>query len=107
MQINLSYLYTAFRRKLENLAKEKECEVAGEWMKSLVNHLYWCAMSTPSGNADEIKETWLSVSNHIHNVHDGHGEVFPSCEHGHLTGLERKKKWFKPSKHFNFARLRY
>ena len=107
MQINLSYLYIAFRRKIENLAKEKKCELAGEWMKSLVNHLYWCAMTTPSGNGDELKEKWLSVSNHIHNVHDEHGEVFPSCEQGHLTDLERKKKWFKPSKHSNFACLRY
>ena len=35
-----------FWKKVEKLAKQKDCELVGEWCKSMVNHLYWCAMST-------------------------------------------------------------
>ena len=35
--------------KMEALSKEKDSEVISEWMKSMVNHLYWSASSTPWG----------------------------------------------------------
>ena len=77
------------------MAKEKECELIREWMKSVINHLYWSAVSTPSGDGEKIKAKWLSLDNHIHNKHSGHGKVFPKCEHGRLPRRGRKK-WFKP-----------
>ena len=77
------------------MAKEKECELIREWMKSVINHLYWSAVSTPSGDGENIKAKWLSLDNHIHNKHSGHGKVFPKCEHGRLPRRGRKK-WFKP-----------
>ena len=89
----------AFRKKVEAVAKLKDCELVGQWRKSLVNHLYWCTVSTPSGNGDEIKAKWISMNNHIHNIHHGHGEIYPSCTHGPLTGRSRKKKWFKPGEY--------
>ena len=45
-----------------------------------------------------IKAKWLSLENHIHNKHSGHGDKFPKCAHARLTG---KRKWFKKSKHKN------
>ena len=67
-------------------------------MKSIINHLYWSAASTPDGNADEIREKWTSVNNHIHNVHRGHGKIFKKCAHPRLRGRQKRKKWFKPRK---------
>ena len=87
--------YTGLRKKMEKLAKEKDCELIGEWRKSVINHLYWSAISTPSGDGEEIKAKWLSLDNHIHNNHRGHGKIFPKCRHGRLPGRGRKK-WFKP-----------
>ena len=58
------------------MAKEKDCELIWEWMKSVINHLYWSAVSTPSGDGEEIKAKWLSLDNHSHNKHRGHGKVF-------------------------------
>ena len=54
--------------------------------------------SKPPGDGDMIKAKWLSLENHIHNKHSGHGDKFPKCAHARLTG---KRKWFKKSKHKN------
>lgn len=90
-----AHAHAAFRRKLEALAKEKECELVGVWIKSLVNHIYWSAVSTPSGDGSLIKAKWLSITNHIHNTHTGHSDLFPSCEHPPIPRRGRRKKWFK------------
>lgn len=55
---------------------------------------------------------WLSVLNHIINIHTGHGDLFPTCQHGTLEGRERHKKWLKAgisfSKHsFLFGQFFY
>ena len=43
------HLFIAFReKKVEAISKEKDCEIVGEWVKSTVNHLFWCAVSTSS-----------------------------------------------------------
>lgn len=89
---------TAFKKKVGALAKEKDCEIVGEWKKSLVNHLYWSAVSTPDGNGDLMKAKWMSVDNHIHNIHKGHSKEFPSCKHKTLRGKSKRKKWFKSRK---------
>lgn len=90
---------TALKKKLDALSKEKDCELVGEWKKSIINHLYWSAVSTPNGNGELIKAKWTSLDNHIHNKHKGHGKPFPKCAHKPLKRTERKKKWFKPRKH--------
>ncbi|KAJ8043860.1 hypothetical protein HOLleu_11148 [Holothuria leucospilota] len=58
--------------------------------------MYWVAASTPDGNGDMFAK-WLSVANHIQNVHDHDSQLFPKCLHGPLDEPERKKKWLKPS----------
>ena len=92
--------YSGLRKKMEKLAKEKDCGLIGEWMKSIINHLYWSAVSTQSGDGEEIKAKWLSLDNHIHNKHRGHGKVFPKCQHGRLP-RQGRKKWFKPRELIN------
>lgn len=44
----------ALKKKLQVIAKEKDCEIVGQWTKSLLNHLYWSAASTEDGNGDVI-----------------------------------------------------
>ena len=73
---------------MEALAKQKGCELVGEWQHILINHLYWCVVSTPINEREVIKAKWLSLGNHIHNQHSDHGELYPKCSHGELQGQE-------------------
>ena len=83
----------AFKKKVTALAKEKDCEIVGEWKKSLVNHLYWSAVSTPDGNGELIKAKWISLDNHIHNKHKKHGKIFTACQHKAIRkrGIEEEE----------------
>ncbi len=92
------YCIAALQKKLEKTSKLKDCDLIGEWNKSVINHLYWSAVSTPDGNGDLIKAKWMSVVNHVHNKHKGHGKNFPVCKHKKLGRRARKIKWFKPRK---------
>ena len=91
-------LFTGFRKKLEASAKLKNCEIIREWLRSIVNHLYWCVASTDE-DPEMIVAKWLSLENHIHNKHTRHqNKKFPRCVHKRLTASQRKKKWFKRRK---------
>ena len=87
------------KKKVDALAKVKECDAVGDWSKSLNNHVYWCASSTTDDEKELRAAKWNSVVNHIQGTHHSHSEIYPNCEHGQLDG-ERKKKWMKPSKSF-------
>nr|XP_034319417.1 uncharacterized protein LOC105325318 [Crassostrea gigas]XP_034319418.1 uncharacterized protein LOC105325318 [Crassostrea gigas] len=76
-------------KKLETVGKKK-CELVGDWARSVSNHLYWCASSS-DGDGELVSEKWLSVLNHITNVHEGHGQRFPKCLHGELEDRD----WIK------------
>jgi hypothetical protein len=47
---------SGLKKKLVSLAKEKQCEDLQPWVKSICNHLYWVAASTPSNNLSEFKK---------------------------------------------------
>lgn len=67
----------------------------------MTNHLYWVAVSTPDGDGDVMWAKWESVENHIHNVHEGHNDVFPTGAYETLDGDQRRKKLIKPGKLVN------
>ena len=81
-------------KKIEALAKKKSCAVLGDWKQSISNHLYWCAASS-SGDSKQVEAKWLSISNHVTNVHEGHSEAFPRCSHG---PLQQERKWLRRGK---------
>ena len=68
----------------------------------MINHMYWCVVSTPCGDSDTIVTKWLSLKNHIHNKHSGHGELFAKCTNKRLVRQDRKK-WFKWRKYSNYT----
>ena len=58
-------------KKIDALAKQKDCEDAGLW-RSIVNHLYWIAATAPEGDGDMLEAMWKSVTNHIQDIRNGH-----------------------------------
>ncbi|PIK45961.1 hypothetical protein BSL78_17169 [Apostichopus japonicus] len=68
-------------KKIDKLGKKKTCAAAGAWAKSVSNHLYWVAASTPDGDGDVMLAKWLSVANHIQDVHQHASDLFPRCVH--------------------------
>jgi len=81
--------YEGLKKKLAKLSKYKDCEIVGEWTKSIINHLYWCAASAPDGDGKQMVVRWRSLGNHLCNEHH-------DCYH--LPLGERQKKWFTPGK---------
>ena len=70
-------------KKLELAGKKKGCEKVKAWARSVSNHLYWCAASS-NGEGDMVQQKWFSILNHVVNVHEGHCELFPECQHGDI-----------------------
>lgn len=103
--IHTVFLCVGLRKKLEAAAKQKDCQLIGEWLRSIINHLYWCIVSTDPGETDMVGAKWLSLENHIHNVHSGHSDIFPSCLHDDLSGQNTRKKWFRRRKVFLMRRI--
>lgn len=50
-------------KKIDELARKNSTQDVGQWRKSVVNHLYWSASTTSSG--EEAVAKWTSVANHI------------------------------------------
>ena len=51
--------------------------------------MYWCVASTPNDNGEVVKAKWLSLENHVHNIHSGHSKLFPKCAHAGLSGSKK------------------
>ena len=85
------FFFPDISKKIEALARKKSCTVLGNWKQSISNHLYWCAASS-HGDGEQVKAKWLSILNHVTNIHEGHSETFPECAHGQL---EEERKWLR------------
>ena len=69
----------------------------GEWRQSISNDMYWCAASTPDGNADMMQEKWKMVALHVQDIHtNSKSEVYPVCGHGDLEGDAKNRLWLPP-----------
>ena len=57
----------SLEKRLVKASKRSDLEGIGVWIRSIINHLYWCAVSSPVGDGDMIVAKWLSLVNHICN----------------------------------------
>ncbi|XP_065068372.1 uncharacterized protein LOC135693741, partial [Rhopilema esculentum] len=76
-------------KKVEAIGKKKGNRMLLQWVQSIKNHVYWCAASS-CGNATLIKEKWLSLFNHIVDIHTGHGNEYKECPHDSI-----ERDWLK------------
>ena len=61
------------------------------WSQSISNHMYYCAAES-NGNGEMILQMWQSILNHVVDIHQGHGPLYPRCRHGELEDREWIKK---------------
>lgn len=83
---------------MDAMAKTRRTKEVGSWRKSVVNHLYWSASTSASG--EEVVAKWVSVANHMQNVHMHKNPLFPRYLHQPLVD-EQARQWLKPSKCIN------
>ena len=84
-------------KKLEAAAKETGCELIKEWQQSIINHMYWSAISTTVDQCEVIHAKWELIVNHTQHIHRHESAFFPDCGHEPLRD-GKQRKWFKPGK---------
>lgn len=94
-QFDVWHLAKSIRKKLIAVAKKKANEDLMPWIKSISNHLWFCA-SQCNEDADLLVEMWTSIVYHIQNIHTFEGEKIKQCKHEAMSPDEiRKKKWLR------------
>ncbi|XP_070550648.1 uncharacterized protein [Ptychodera flava] len=96
-QFDVWHFSNSIKKRLTQAAKKKGCEDLNPWIKSICNHLWWCAAQC-EGDEQLLVEMWSSIGYHVANKHK-----FPrrfskvkACVHGPISReAERKKKWMK------------
>ena len=71
-QYDVWHLSKWVTKKLSKKAKKKGCEELTAWIQCISNHLWWCA-ATCNGQAEVLREKWLSMLEHIVNKHTWKG----------------------------------
>ena len=95
-QYDVWHLSKWVTKKLTKKAKRKGNEPLFKWIKYVSNHLWWCSQ-TCGGNAEDLRERWVSILNHVVNKHRWkNNKYFRKCGHGRLSRRkERKTKWLE------------
>lgn len=94
-QFDVWHLANNVKKKLVQKAKAKGVEELAPWIKSISNHLWWCA-SNCNGDKNWLEECWKSVVHHISNIHEFDGDHLTRCPHEPLDPeVARKKRWLK------------
>ena len=76
------------RKMLESAAKLKDCENIQPWIQSIINHLYWSAVSTELEQGELIVAKLAYVVNHVINKHKHNNELFSKCGSKALLQIE-------------------
>ena len=76
-QFDVWHLAKSVTKKLTEKAKKKDCGDLFPWIKSVSNHLWWCA-DTCNGDKELLREKWISIVHHTANIH-----AWDSADHYH------------------------
>lgn len=84
-------LCAGLRKKLTAASKTAGCKDLTQWVNTVCNHLWWCTTAS-GGDGELLAAVWLSVTNHVCDIHVDHGPVYPRCMHKDLG----EKQWIAP-----------
>ena len=89
-QFDLWHVAKGLSKKLGQKASVHGAEELSNWIRSIINHLWWCCAAC-DGNVDMLRDMWKSSLLHTIDVHEwGFSELFPMCEHEPLSEEERQ-----------------
>ena len=69
-QFEVCHLAKSVTKKRPEKAKKKDCSDLFPWIKSVSNHLWWCA-DTCNGDKELLQEKWKSIVHHTANIITG------------------------------------
>lgn len=91
--------FTGLGKKIDALAKRKNCQDVGKWHKAIKHHMYHVASTTPDGDGEKMVAKWQMLPLHVQNIHRNKmNKLQPKCEHARLRGATRNRLWLKPGK---------
>lgn len=101
-QFDVWHLCKSVKKKLVAKSKLRGCEDLHFWIKSICNHLWWCANNC-NGDKDLLEESWKSIIQHVANVHTFEGKLLTECKHDTLNlDIVESTRWLnKNSKAHN------
>lgn len=67
-QFDVWHFGKSLKKSLTAAAKRKELLELIPWIKSIINHLWWCCASCDK-NKNVLRERWLSILYHIRGIH--------------------------------------
>ena len=79
------------KKSIEKVVHRVECSDLYLWKPAIVRHLYWCASSS-GGNGELVEEKWVSILNHVRDIHMHDGPLYPVCSHPPLT---ESRQWLQ------------
>jgi len=63
-QFDIWHFGKSIKKRISQAAKRRDCSELGPWIKSIVNHLWWCCASC-EGDEQLLLEKWKSIIFHI------------------------------------------
>lgn len=70
-----------FSNKGGALANQRDYDSVRKWLASIVNYMFWAAqfLRGTDNYGELMAQKWRSMINHVQNVHERHGDLFPAC----------------------------
>ena len=97
-QFDVWHLAISVTKKLTEKAKKKDCGDLPPWIKSVSNHLCWCADACYA-NKELLREKWISIVHHTNNIRQWYyADLYPAP-------LDQIKKKSSQGIHLDFLLL--
>lgn len=95
-QFDIWHVSNSIKKKLVKLSGKKSARDLQPWIKSVINHIWWCCASC-EGNPTILKEKWFSLLHHVSNRHHWEGNTYyKKCAHAKRSEDDiRIKKWLR------------
>lgn len=74
-EIEVSHLVTDRQSQVKAYMKREQPQIVHMF------DVWHVAKATSDGNGDLVREKWVSILNHVSDIHEGHGELYPRCLH--------------------------